>query len=354
MSVMADTSMLREPISDGSAWTREEIAHDRSWIYDVSSAVTDEFEQAIARAKSAALGCRDLSPSVFELPSAEGLFESVLAQLEHGRGMALVRGLPAEGKSVEECELLIAGLVAHLGTPVVQDTDGTLIDHVADRGLSYDNIKVRGYMTNAQLTPHCDSSDNIALLCVQKAQSGGVSTVSSALAGYNEILTHHSEFLETLYRGFYYNNRGNGPPGKYRDIASHRVPVYSWHAGRLSARFNQKAILTAEQLPGVPPLTEFEKAAVDKVAELALDPRFTTDVLLEPGDVLLLCNYTVFHNRSAFIDGDAPHEKRLLLRMWINIANGRGLTWEFGDHFNTGIRQGPFVAGEPTQIVVTD
>jgi hypothetical protein len=169
------------------------------------------------------------------------------------------------------------------------------------------------------------------------------------MAIYNEILANSAEMLEPLYRGFYYNVRGQGPPGKFRDITSHRVPVFSYHADRLSCRFNEKGILTSELLDGVPAITDLERAAVEKVAELANDPRFSVDVLLEPGDWLLLCNYTVLHNRSNFEDHDDPARRRLLLRKWINLPAGRELTWEFGDHFETGIRQGPYCPDDPQQ-----
>jgi RNA polymerase subunit RPABC4/transcription elongation factor Spt4 len=295
----ADSPILRAPVSDGSAWTREEMAADPSWTRELDEAVTREVEQALDGVKAAGIHHTEVTTSSFPLPSAEPLFTWLSDELEHGRGMALVRGVPIGGKDVAECELLFAGLASHLGTSVVQDTAGTHIDHVIDQGLSYNNITVRGYMTNAQLTPHCDSSDVTTLLCLRQARSGGVNTISSSLAAYNQILEHNPELLEVLYRGFHYNTRGQGPPGKYRDLTSHRVPVFSYHDGRLSCRFNEKGILTSEQLEGAPRITDVEKSAIAKVAELSKDPRYSIDVLLQPGDWLLLCNYTVFHNRSA-------------------------------------------------------
>jgi hypothetical protein len=344
------TPRLLQPVADGSAWTRDQIQANRSWVYQVELAVGAELEDAIGAASSARHRRADLSAAEVPLPSAGELVSAVLEQLEHGRGMALMRGVPVQGRDIGDCELLYEVLAAHLGTSIVQDTEGTLTDHVADRGLSYDQISVRGYTTNAQLTPHCDSGDIVALLCIHPAKSGGVNTLSSSLAVYNEILRFHPDLLEPLYRGFYYNIRGNGPPGPYHDITSHRVPVYSFHRGRLSCRFNQKAILTAEQLPGGPTLTEIEKRAVNTVAELSMDSRFSVDIPLAPGDLLLLCNHTVFHNRSSFEDGEEPHEKRLLLRKWINVAEGRELTLDFGDHYNTGIRQGPYVPARSDQL----
>ena len=227
-----------------------------------------------------------------------------------------------------------------------QDTSGTLIDHVCDRGRSYDDISVRGYTTNAQLTPHCDSGDLVGLLCVRPAKEGGMNNISCAMAIYNEILKTHPEYLEPLYKGFYYNIRGNGPIGKYQDITSHRVPVFSFHDGMLSCRYNQKAILTAEELPNTEPLTHLEKDAINCVATLAMDDKIRFDVSFEAGDLAFLNNNTVFHNRGHFTDHDDPEKKRLLLRQWINLEEARELTFEFADHYNTGSRLGPAIHSE--------
>jgi hypothetical protein len=344
--------ILRDPVSDGSAWTQDEVTRDRSWVYDLDDETIAEAEHALAEARAAGVRHHtQVTTASFPVPAGSELFRAVRDQLEHGRGFALVRGVPVAGKSVSDSEILFAGLSNHVGESVVQDPAGTHIDHVTDIGLSYDDIRVRGYMTNAQLTPHCDSADATTLLCLKPAKSGGVNTVSSALAIYNEILEHNPEILTTLYEGMHYNVRGCGPPGPFHDVTSHRVPVFSFHAGRLSCRFNEKGILSSEQIPGAPPITDRERIAITKVAELAGDPRFSIDLTLEPGEWLLMCNYTVFHNRSAYEDHPEPDRKRLLLRRWLNFPNGRDLTWEFGDHFDTGIRQGPYVEDEPGQTL---
>ena len=178
-----------------------------------------------------------------------------------------------------------------------------------------------------------------------------MNNISCSMAVYNELLEHYPEYLEPLDRGFYYNSRGNGPLGEFRDVTSHRVPVFSFHKGKLSCRYNQKAILTAAELPGVPPLSGIEKDAINCVAELAMRDDIRFDVILEAGDLAFLNNNTVLHNRDHFVDFAEEERKRLLLRQWINLDHARELTFDFADHYNTGPRRGPAIHHPEPQMV---
>lgn len=331
------------PVLTPAAWDRKILSEDESWIYRLSDPEIREVEAALERLRQSGIRHEDVTSGHAQLHHFGETVTALIDEIENGRGVALLKGIPVAGKTWEDLELMYAAISSHLGRSIVQDTAGTLIDRVEDRGISYENIAVRGYTTNAKLTPHCDSGDIVSLLCITKAKSGGMNTIASSIAIYNELLRTSPELLDPLQNGFHYNIRGNGPPGEHENLTAHRVPVYSFHKGKLSCRFNAKAMLTAEQLPGAPALTPMEKDAINKVATLAVMPDLSYDVMLEPGDLLLLCNHSVFHTRGAFEDGDVPEQKRLLLRKWINIPNGRELTWEFADHYNTGPREGPYV-----------
>jgi hypothetical protein len=334
-----------------AAWSGAELADDDGWQLDLTPEMASEVQDACAQARRLGRTLEDLEQRGFELPLTSSILDRALDCVENGRGLAVIRGLPIHGLADEDDAYMYAGVARNLGVSIVQDTLGTKIDRVQDRGLDYNDISVRGYTTSAQLTPHCDSGDVVALLCLRQAASGGENVMSSALSVYNEILERRPDLLDALYRGVHFNIRGNGPPGTFRDLTAHRVPIFSYHEGRLSCRFNEKAMLTSELLPGAPPLTPEEKEAIAEVARLAMEDRHCVTWTLAPGELLLLNNHAVFHNRSAFTDGDRPDQKRMLLRKWINIRNGRPLTRAFADHYNTGSRQGPYVPGEPDQVV---
>src|SRR3546814_8040979 len=74
------------------------------------------------------------------------------------------------------------------------------------------------------------------------SKSGGASWITSSIALYHDILENHPEYLEPLYAGYHYDLRGEGATGAPDEVTRNAVPVFSWHEGRLSCRFNSKMI----------------------------------------------------------------------------------------------------------------
>ena len=340
------TEMLKGEVDDGTIWYAKDMEDDSSWLHPITHNQRQEITAALQVAKTKGCPVKNIKKVDFPLPHFGKLLAKMQTDLDKAYGFSVLRGVPIDNLSIEDIELLYSGMTAHFGEKFNQDTQGTLIDHVADRGGDYTDISVRGYTTNAQLTPHCDSGDLVVLLCVRPAKKGGINNISCTMTVYNELVQNHPEYLEPLYTGFHYNIRGNGPIGKFEDITEHRVPVFCYFDGMLSCRYNQKAILTSEELPGVKSLTDLEKKAINHITELAMRDDIRFDVHLEAGDIAFLNNNTVLHNRGSFIDHEAPEKKRLLLRQWVNLDGARKLPLEFADHYNTGSRKGPAIHPE--------
>ena len=338
---MALQQMWAHPVGGVSAWRPATLGDERSYTERLGPEQLAEIDEAVRSVRSGGTRAEDLRDVAdFPLPLLARSLERIQGELEEGLGFFVVRGLPVDRYDFEAQKVLVMGLLLHLGTPMHQDTKGTLIESVTDRGSSYDDPGVRGYMTSAELTPHCDSGDVVGLLCVRKARQGGATRICSGTSIFDELAERTPELLEPLFRGFRHNIRGNGPPGA-EDVTRHRVPVFSYRDRRLSVRYNQKAMLTAEQLPGVEPLSDLERRAIERVAELALRPDLCLETTLEPGDLQLLDNHVILHTRTAFQDHPDPRNRRLMLRVWVNMPNSRALDDAFADHFNTGPRQPP-------------
>ena len=71
------------------------------------------------------------------------------------------------------------------------------------------------------------------------------------------------------------------------------------------------------------PLSETEKAALDRFDALTERRDLQLSLTLRPGDAYIVNNYTTLHSRTAFEDHDAEDRRRYLLRLWLKAAEGR-------------------------------
>ena len=74
---------------------------------------------------------------------------------------------------------------------------------------------------------------------------------------------------------------------------------------------------------------------------------------LQPGDIQLVQNHTILHDRTAFEDYAEPERKRHLLRLWLSPPNARPLPEVFAERFGSttpGDRGGVVVPGSRPTI----
>ncbi|MGB0551056.1 MAG: TauD/TfdA family dioxygenase [Alphaproteobacteria bacterium] len=120
------------------------------------------------------------------------------------------------------------------------------------------------------------------------------------------------------------------------------IPVFSHFAGKLSCCLNSKAIATAQEKIGGT-LSSLERDALPYIEEPAMAPNIRFEFMLEPGDILMMNNYTVLHARTPFEDWETPERQRLLLRLWLNLCSGRPFAENFTGRFNTRHRGGAVI-----------
>jgi alpha-ketoglutarate-dependent taurine dioxygenase len=112
-----------------------------------------------------------------------------------------------------------------------------------------------------------------------------------------------------------------------------RIPVFNWHDGLLSTIYQRQYIESARRSPDVPPLTARQIEAMDMFDALANDPALNMHMEFRPGDVQLVHNHTILHDRTAFEDWLEPESKRHLLRLWLAPANARPLPPVFAERY---------------------
>lgn len=320
------------------AWKSAELYEDTSWIWRLEQDALDELDAALRHSKNEGLAAQEVAKEDFPLPSYSAVLDSLLDELEFGRGVVLMRGLPVEKYSDEDIRRIYWGIGAHLGSAESQNIKGELMQEVTDLGFDYDTDAHRGSMSSAPLRAHCDLTDIVGLLCIRPAKEGGRSTVRSAVTLYNEIIEHHPEYLPVFHRGFQFDLDGKGPSGDPLEV-THVIPVYSWHEGQLSCRYNEKAIKDGAAKIGRV-LPALEREAVEWLGEQTVRPDLELSMEFQPGDIQWLNNYVILHSRQGFVDDPDPARRRLLLRLWLNHDKARPLDDNFANKVLMGPRKG--------------
>jgi hypothetical protein len=227
----------------------------------------------------------------------------------------------------------------------MQNADGHLLGHVRDLGLSSQDPNTRIYQTRERQTFHTDSCDVVGLLCLRPARSGGLSSLVSSTTIFNEMRRHRPDLLKVLLEPIETDRRGEVPPGGKPYFS---IPVFNWHDGLISAIYQRQYIESARRFAGVAPLTAAQIEALDLLDELANDPDLNLMMALEPGDIQLVHNHTILHDRTAFEDFPEPERKRHLLRLWVAPPEARPLPDVFAERFGSvtpGDRGGVSVKG---------
>tara|TARA_Y100001934_G_scaffold128227_2_gene155691 strand:- start:37519 stop:38550 length:1032 start_codon:yes stop_codon:yes gene_type:complete len=337
------------PIDGRAVWTAADMAADKKWIYTLDALECSEIAKATESIKSGSRLLNTIGRKDFPLPRLSAALDQLNKELHTGRGCVLIRGLPVDDYDDISSQIAYWGIATHFGEPISQNSKGQHLAAVTDHGNDISLGNTRGYTTSAALHPHSDMCQMTGLLCIRPAAQGGESQVASSLAIYNFIRKTKPEYLETLFRGFHHDLRGEGPKASIDEVTNHRVPVFSECDGWLSCGFNPKICINGEKKRGTPVSTK-EVEALEYVSEVASRPDLSYELVLQPGDIQFVNNHTVLHSRSVFSDSNDPQKRRKLIRLWLNPHLQRPLNPEFADRYNTGPNGGVAI-GNAAQYV---
>jgi hypothetical protein len=340
---------LPAEIAGPSAWYGPQVAPRTDWIHTVGAEDVAEIESAVRRLEESGPEPAALSRTAFPLPTLGPRLGRILAEVLGGRGFALLRGLPVREWGPRRAALAFLGLGLHLGNLRPQNARGHLLGHVRDLGLSSRDPDVRIYQTRERQNYHTDSCDVVGLLCLHPARSGGLSSLVSAVTIFNE-LRRRPDLARVLFEPVETDRRGEVPPGRKPYF---RIPVFNWHAGRLTTIYHRPYIESARRFADVPPLTPEQTEALDAFDGLANDLALHFFMEFRAGDVQLVCNHTLLHDRTAFEDWPEPERKRHLLRLWLAPEQARPLPPVFAERYGSltsGSRGGIDLPGVPWTI----
>jgi hypothetical protein len=282
---------------------------------------------------------------------------ALLEALLHGRGFALLRGLPVARYTPQQRAAIFLGIGAHLGRARSQNAAGHVLGHVCDLGLSSSDPNVRIYQTHERQTFHTDSCDVVGLLCLREARAGGDSLLVSALAIFNELLRTRPDLLARLLQPMAHDRRGEVPAGQHPFFM---IPVFSWlpqqGASGLTVFYQRQYFDSAQRFADAPRLTARDVEALDAFDALANDPRLHLTMRLAPGDMQFVHNHVLLHDRTAFEDWPDRAQRRHLLRLWLACPGARELPPAFAARYGSiaiGDRGGIVVPGMQMTVPLT-
>ena len=313
------TDIYRDVIRDPAAWTPATLGGKAAITRTLTKEEIDALRQAID-------GSGDRSPQAatredFSAPAIAALAEDIRGRVMDGKCLTVVAGLDPAEFGPEALERVFWGLGLHFGVPAVQSRSGDMLGRVEQD--ASDPVQ-RGYRGQTELSMHTDSYEFVGLHCIRRAASGGESALSSALSIHNEIFRQRPDLLDPLYQGYYMaipEARESAQP-----VTAQKVPVFCNVNGTVSCMYAGSFYRYAAEMRGEA-LPEAFAEALELFASLANSDDLALRTLLEPGEMVLWHNFVNLHSRTAF-ENDEEH-RRLLLRLWLDVPQGRPVIPEF-------------------------
>jgi hypothetical protein len=323
-----------EPITGKSAWMVADLQPDE-WLHVLSPPEIAEIEAAAANLARRDFDLVAITADDFPLPRFGPRLREILRDdVLEGRGFAVLRGLDPTALSRRENAIAFLGLGAHLGAARPQNAKGHILGHVKDLGRSGDDPTARLYQTHERQTYHTDSADVVGLMCLRPAREGGRSSLVSSVSLYNAMRAAAPELALTLFEPIETDRRGEVADGQSPWFT---IPVFNWFEGHFIGKYQRQYIESARRFPQVPPLTPDQTAALDLLDALAEDPAFNLQLEFLPGDIQLVNNHVLFHDRTGFIDWPEPERRRHLLRLWLAPAAAPPLPPIFAERFGSTV-----------------
>ena len=319
------SAILERPVVGPRAWTRDTVRKE-DYLVTLPASARDELLGALQRLRTHRLPTLLLTPEDFELHACAEAMHEARRRLDGPPMFAVVDRLPVEEANAEELVQLYWLLANLVARPVAQKLDGSIFYPVLDTGAKLKpGSGIRPTLTNVDLTFHNDNSYNetpptyVALMCLSKALSGGLSRVISVDSVHNALLQRHPECLPRLYGRFWYDRHREHEED---EIPYFSAPIFEYDGSKLHARLALNEIFGGYELRGEP-MDEETKVALEAVQEIFGLPELRVELDFEPGQVQFVNNRATGHARTEFLDGDRADQKRHLERLWLRDVGAR-------------------------------
>ena len=124
--------MAMDEVAGRGVWTAEILGAKQAVCFDLEARHLDAIDEAVGAARAGERETTSITRSEFALePIADDLV-ALEHELQHGRGLLVIRGFPVERYSLEELEAAFWGVGLHFGSAVSQSVLGDRLGHVID------------------------------------------------------------------------------------------------------------------------------------------------------------------------------------------------------------------------------
>ncbi|WP_077000537.1 TauD/TfdA family dioxygenase [Variovorax sp. KK3] len=314
-------SFNRALLQGPSVWTGAQLSAADDWRCTLEPGEAAALLRATQAAIASGKPLEALRRGDFQMPLLQARWQRASREIEHGRGFYLIRGVPVDELSDEQCKVMFWGIGLQLGAPLSQSRLQNYIAEVKDIGEKMGQATTRAYRAGGPLRFHTDQCDALALLCIREPIAGGHSRVVSSAAIHNEVLKRRPDLLPVLHAPFCFSRQGEEVEG---EMPWYERPIFDRAAdGAFASLFSMSFIESAQRLPEVPRLTGQQQEALQLVAALAEELSVTIE--LRKGDMQFFNNHIVYHSRTDYQDHEDPAQRRTQLRLWLATPDSRHL-----------------------------
>lgn len=315
-----------------SAWHVADLERDRSWEFRLDDAARAHLVGMIKMAHGPERALLDYARDDFDLGPAAETISSAMAEALHGRGLAMVHGLPRDGLTEDEFRLLNWAIGLHHGVARPQGKATQYLSAVRDAGTNYRSAGGRGFSSNAKLDFHADGADLVTLGCYNKAKAGGQSMVSSSVTARNILIAERPDLAEVAHQDFYFSRQKEETED---ETPAYGQPLFDLYDGHVFGKWNRNRVQSAQNIEGVPKLTDQQRETMDMMDAILQRPDVMFTMWLEPGDLQIVNNHVLLHSRTDFEDFEEPEKKRLLCRLWLAPPDSVQLPESWGDFYRS-------------------
>ena len=307
------------PLRTPSAWKGPAQEISKDWEWHLTDEQKHEIHKMLLHIKEKGLPLKHLTQADCPLPTLTDAIQTWRHEIIYGRGFVLIRGVPVEKYSAEECETIFWCIGLHLGIPGAQNSAGDLLTHVLDEGKKDDIARL--YKTSSAIAYHCDAADMVGLLCINNAKHGGKSRIASSVTVFNEFKKLYPKETYLLFDTVLMDARGeNG-----LDYVA--IPPLRFDGKKLRTFYHSDYFRSAKRFPKALVSIKKYETALDKYEAIASNPEIYLEMELLPGDMQFISNHTIIHARTEYKD-DSSNDKRHLLRLWLSFAEKESFSYK--------------------------